>query len=58
MLRRIFLILSAILFAVSAVTYFFNVDKAREMLGLALIAFSLHLICFIAWGTETVHKRP
>ena len=58
MLRKIFLILSAILLAVSAVTYFFfDAELARRILGAAMISVSLAIISFIIWETEVEHKR-
>lgn len=58
MLRKIFLILSAILLAVSAVTFFFfDVESALKFLGAAMILVSLAIISFIIWETEVEHKR-
>ncbi len=57
MIRKIFLILSAILIAVCAVTFFFNAEKARMIMGAAMVSFSFHIIHFIIWGTEVEHKR-
>jgi len=57
MLRKIFLILSAILLAVSAIYLFFDGETARKFMGGAMIAFALHIISFIIWGTEVEHKK-
>lgn len=58
MLRKIFLILSAILLAVSAFCYFFvDGETARKLMGGAMIAFALNIISFIIWGTQAEHKK-
>ncbi len=58
MLRKIFLILSAILLAVSAVTFFsFDVESTLKFVGAAMISVSLAIISFIIWETEVEHKR-
>lgn len=58
MLRKILLILSAILIVVSAVTFFFDVESARRILGAAMVSAALAGISFIIWETEGVHTRP
>lgn len=57
MLRKIFLILSAILLAVSGIYLFFDDETARQFMGGAMIAFALHIISFIIWGTEAQHRK-
>ncbi|MBX9949085.1 MAG: hypothetical protein K2Y39_07975 [Candidatus Obscuribacterales bacterium] len=57
MLRKIFLILSAVLLAVSALCLFFDDETARKFMGGAMIALALHIISFIIWGTEVEHKK-
>ena len=57
MLRKIFLILSVILLAVSAICAFFDVEIALRFMGAAMIAFALHIIKFIIWGTQVEHRK-
>ena len=59
MIRKIFLILLAILLAVSAVTFFFfDAELARRILGAAMVSGAFAGISFIIWETEGEHKRP
>ncbi|MBA3855994.1 MAG: hypothetical protein C0507_03700 [Cyanobacteria bacterium PR.3.49] len=57
MIRKIFLILSAILIAVCVVTWFFNPEKARMFMGAAMVSFACYIICYLIWGTEVEHKK-
>lgn len=57
MIRKIFLILSAILIAVCAVTLFYNPETARMIMGAAMVSFAFHIICYLIWGTEAEHKK-
>lgn len=57
MLRKVFLVLSAILLAVAAIYLFFDGEAARKFFGASMIAFSLHIISFIIWGTEVEHRK-
>lgn len=58
MIPKLFLLLSAILFAVFAIVYFlFDKKVGLEILGASMIAFALHIICFLIWGTEVEEKR-
>jgi len=57
MIRKIFLILSAILIAVCAVTFFFNPEVARMIMGAAMVSFAFHIICYLIWGTEVEREK-